>query len=63
MDRDRFIADMLSEAKTGYGYYEGAIQQMIDAYLLRMDAQQYKWLEDRAKSRIYFPKLNAKAKE
>lgn len=62
MDRVRFLSDMISESRIGFNYYERAMRDMIDAYLLRMNPDQYKWLEERAKSRLYFPKLNAKAK-
>jgi len=62
MDRLRFLTDMKDEARNGFNHYEGVIQELIDAYLLRMKPDQFKWLEDRAKSRLYFPKLNAKSK-
>lgn len=62
MDRVRFLSDMISESRTGFNYYESSMRDMIDAYLLRMNPDQYKWLEERAKSRLYFPKINAKAK-
>lgn len=62
MDRTTTLTDMKTEAMNGYSYYEKYIKQMIDAYLLRMNKDQYDWLEKRAKSRLYFPKLNAKGK-
>ena len=61
-DRTRFLTDMISEAQQGYSYYEGHIKAMINAYLLVMDGGQFKWLEERSKSRLYFPKINAKGK-
>lgn len=62
MDRVTYLTDMKTEAMNGYSNYEKYIKQLLDAYLLRMNPDQYKWLEDRAKSRIYFPKINAKGK-
>ena len=62
MDRTTFISDMKTEAINGYSYYQGYIKEMLNAYLLRMDPAQYNWLEKRAKSRLYFPKMNAKGK-
>jgi len=62
MDRVRDLTDMIQEAKGGYTYYEKVVGELNDSYLLRMNPDQYKWLEERAKSRLYFPKINAKSK-
>ena len=61
-ERIGILTDMISEAESGYSWYEKTFSKMLDAYFLRMDTDQYKWLEDRAKSRLYFPKINAKGK-
>lgn len=62
MDRLRELTDMLEEARNGYTYYEKIAAELNDAFFLRMNKDRYKWLEERGKSRLYFPKINAKSK-
>jgi hypothetical protein len=56
------ILDLIDNCESGYSQYESKFQRQYDNYLLRFDRELYESLENRNKSRLFIPMLNAKIK-
>ncbi|AQW87165.1 bacteriophage head to tail connecting protein [Campylobacter pinnipediorum subsp. caledonicus] len=57
-----YLQELLSNAKDGFEKYKPSFDKLNSAYLLNLEQEQITSLAKRNKSRIYIPKINAKAK-
>lgn len=61
-EQSYILNELIAKAKNGYSNYENSFIELSDAYLLYMDKNEKKYLQERNRSALFIPKINAKAK-